>query len=213
MTTMIFWTDPYLSELATSVTAVDGDIVMLKETILFAFRGGQERDHGTIAGLDVLDAAWKDEAIEYRLAPHHGLRAGDPVTVAIDATRRDRLRRLHMATEIVLVLVTRDQPHLLKVGAHIAATKGRIDFAADSVITNLLPAVAAAANHLIASDLSIERGLAGQSDRRFWEIEGFARLDCGGTLPARTGEIGPIELRRTNPGKGKERVEITLASP
>ncbi len=47
--------------------------------------------------------------------------------------------------------------------------------------------------------------------RRYWEVAGFARVACGGTHLRRTGEVGALALRRRNPGRGKERVEITLA--
>ena len=45
---------------------------------------------------------------------------------------------------------------------------------------------------------------------RSWEVEGFARVPCGGTHLKRTGEVGTIALKRKNVGGGKERVEITL---
>jgi len=35
-------------------------------------------------------------------------------------------------------------------------------------------------------------------------------VPCGGTHVRRTGEIGPILLKRDNIGRGKERVEIRL---
>ena len=43
---------------------------------------------------------------------------------------------------------------------------------------------------------------------RYWEIEGFARVPCGGTHLKRTGEVGNIALKRKNIGKGKERIEV-----
>jgi alanyl-tRNA synthetase len=46
---------------------------------------------------------------------------------------------------------------------------------------------------------------------RYWEIAGFAHVPCGGTHPRSTGEVGRIVLKRANPGRGKERIEIYLA--
>jgi hypothetical protein len=40
----VFWKDPYLTELETRVTGVDGDDVTVECTIFFAFSGGQESD-------------------------------------------------------------------------------------------------------------------------------------------------------------------------
>jgi Ser-tRNA(Ala) deacylase AlaX len=62
------------------------------------------------------------------------------------------------------------------------------------------------ANQEIISAFSDE-----EKEERYWEIRGFARVPCGGTHLRRTGEIGEIELKRKNPGKGKERIEITVS--
>ena len=116
-----------------------------------------------------------------------------------------------MATEMVLVLLTRAHPHLVKIGAHMSVEKGRIDFATEHTLTDWLADIAKTTNQMIEMDMPIERDfVAGSDTRRYWKIPGFAQVPCGGTLPERTGEIGPIDLRRSNPGKGKERVEITL---
>ena len=37
-------------------------------------------------------------------------------------------------------------------------------------------------------------------------------MPCGGTHLSRTGEIGPIALKRVNIGKGKERIEISASA-
>jgi alanyl-tRNA synthetase len=52
-----------------------------------------------------------------------------------------------------------------------------------------------------------------QAERRYWEVEGYARMACGGTHPRTTTEIGLLKLKRKNTGKGKERVEVTLLQP
>jgi Ser-tRNA(Ala) deacylase AlaX len=49
-----------------------------------------------------------------------------------------------------------------------------------------------------------------ENEQRYWEIVGFARMPCGGTHLRRTGEVGELELKRKNIGKGKERIEIYL---
>jgi len=68
------------------------------------------------------------------------------------------------------------------------------------------------ANRIIASNLEIRTGFDDEAcEKRYWEIEGFSRVPCGGTHVRRTGEIGPIRLKRNNIGKGKERVEIYLS--
>lgn len=212
MTRKVFWEDPYRTALATTVVAVAGADVTVAETIFFGFSGGQESDRGSIGGHEVVVARWDGGDLVYTLAPDHGLAPGDAVDMEIDGSRRAALRRLHMATEIVLELLTQEDPTLVKVGAHIGADRARIDFAADESLTPRLGRIAKAVNSMIADDLEVISAFSDElAERRFWEIEGFALVPCSGTHPERTGEIGPVTLRRRNPGKGKERVEIALA--
>ena len=69
MTRKIFWEDPYRTELATQVAAVDGDEVTLEATILYAMSGGQESDAGSIADRPVLEARKAGADIVYRISP------------------------------------------------------------------------------------------------------------------------------------------------
>lgn len=208
----VFWDDPYLTTLDTRVATVTGDDVTVAATIFYAFSGGQESDAGTIGGREVL-AARKDGAdILYTLAPDHGLKPGDSVTINLDWARRYRLMRLHFAAEIMLELVYRDLGPIEKIGAHIAADKARIDFARASSIAPDLPILSEKAAAIIAADQPITSAYSDQAaGRRFWQVDGFAPVPCGGTHLKRTGEVGPLALRRRNIGKGKERIEIVLA--
>lgn len=212
MVRKLFWTDPYLTTLQTRVAAVHGQRVRLEETIFFAFSGGQEGDAGTIAGHGVLGAEKDGFDIAYTLPPGHGLAAGDEVEVAIDWERRYRLMRLHFAAEMVLQLVYRLRPGIERIGAHISPAKARVDFALDGNIAEFLPRIGAAAAELVAADLPIITAFSDEAtQRRYWQVAGFAQMPCGGTHPRSTAEVGNLHLKRRNTGKGKERIEITLA--
>jgi Ser-tRNA(Ala) deacylase AlaX len=212
MTEKLFWSDPYLTALDTTVAGVDGDVVTLASTILFAESGGQESDEGTIAGLPVLDARAEDSEIVYVLPEGHGLATGDSVRVEIDAKRREKLRRLHFAAELVLELAYRAIPGIEKVGAHVGAGKARLDFAYDGNVSDLFLPILTEVARLVAADLAVVSAFEDEAtERRYWEVPGFARVPCGGTHPRRTGEVGAIVLKRANPGRGVERIEIRLA--
>ena len=212
MVAKLFWQDPYRTSLDTRVAAVDGDRVTLAETIFYAFSGGQESDAGTIGGRKVLEARKDGRDIFYTLEPGHGLKAGDPVTIEIDGARRLNLMRLHLAAEIILELAYQNLPGIQKVGAHIAADKARIDFEWPENISKLFPMMQEKAGALIAADHAIASAYSDESNqRRYWEIDGFARVPCGGTHLKRTGEIGALTLKRVNIGKGKERIEIRVS--
>lgn len=214
MTQKIFWTAPYQTELDTTITAVEGDQVQVAQTIFFAFSGGQESDTGTLGGHPVLQTEKREQSILYTLPPGHGLKAGDAVTLQIDWARRYRLMRLHFAAEMVLQLVYQMCPGIERIGAHIAVDKARVDFASQTSLTPLFPAIEAAAQQLVAAGLPIVTAFSDEAaGRRYWEVEGFARMACGGTHPRTTAEVGTIRLKRKNTGRGKERIEILLEEP
>ncbi|MEW9898654.1 alanyl-tRNA editing protein [Chitinivorax sp. PXF-14] len=211
MTHKQFWLDPYQTRLGTTVSDVAGTQVWLASTIFFAFSGGQEGDRGSIAGLPVLAAHKRGRDIVYTLPDDHGLAPGQSVEVEIDWARRYRLMRLHFAAELVLELIGRTLPGVEKIGAHIAEDKARIDFAWPQSISPLLPAIADEANAIIASKREVRSAFEDEAnERRYWEIDGFSRVPCGGTHVKDTGEIGAIRLKRNNIGRGKERVDIYL---
>lgn len=212
MTQKVFWSDPYLTKLSTTVATVSGTDITLSETIFFAFSGGQESDIGSIDGEAVLIAQKQGLEIVYTLAESHGLVAGQSVLVEIDWARRYQLMRLHFAAELVLELFYKNLEGVNKVGAHIAQDKARIDFAWPESISPLLPMIESAANSIIAANMEIITAFDDEpNERRYWEVSGFSRVPCGGTHVKRTGEIGPIKLKRNNKGRGNERVEIYLA--
>ncbi len=208
-----FWAEPYRTELATRLRTVEGNDVTVEQTIAYAFSGGQESDAGTIGGAGIVSAAKRERDIVYTLAEGHGLQAGQEVLIRIDWDRRYRLMRLHFAAELILEIVTRALPGIVKIGAHIAADKARIDFAWPESLAPRYPEWLAEAERLIEADHAIVSAFADEAaQRRYWEVEGFARVPCGGTHLRRTGEVGRIALKRNNIGKGKERVEIRLVS-
>lgn len=211
MTRKFFWVDPYCTSHEATVTSSSGPEVRLDSTIFFAFSGGQDSDQGTIGGVEVLAARKEGREIVYTLPDDHGLARGQKIQIQIDWTRRYRLMRLHFAAELVLELFYRELDGINKIGAHITQDKARIDFYWPESIFPLLPRFADEANRIIASDLEIRTGFDDEpNERRYWEIEGFSRVACGGTHVRRTGEIGPIRLKRANIGRGKERVDIYL---
>jgi Ser-tRNA(Ala) deacylase AlaX len=212
MTKKIFWEDPYLTQLDTLVTSVKDPDITVDQTVFFAFSGGQESDYGTIGNSRVLQARTEGREIVYTLENGHGLKPGDRVSMKIDWERRYKLMRLHFAAEIVLELVYQRLGSIKKIGAHIAQDKARIDFEWDGNISKVLADIQKEALRIIEANQEIISAFSDEEkEKRYWEIKGFAKVPCGGTHLKRTGEIGEIELKRKNPGKGKERIEIYVS--
>lgn len=211
MTKKLFWSTPYQTSHQAVVTSVQDAKVTLDSTIFFAFSGGQESDHGTIGGSPVVSAQKDGLEIIYTLRSDHNLQVGQDVTIEIDWNRRYRLMQLHFAAEIVLELFYKNLQGVEKIGAHIAYDKARIDFSWPESISPMLPHFSEEANRIIEQDFEIITGFEDEpTEQRYWEIQGFSRVPCGGTHVKTTGEIGSIRLKRNNIGRGKERVEIYL---
>jgi Ser-tRNA(Ala) deacylase AlaX len=206
----MFWEDPYLQKFHTKVAAVNGNEVVFESTIAYSFAGGQESDKAWVNGIEILSSRLDGSEIRYLFSENHGLKVGDSVEMVIDWPRRHKLMRLHFAAEIILELVTQ-LAGLEKVGAHIAESKSRIDFKSDTNISVLFPDILAAYNKIIEQDLVIEKGYSDVANqRRYWKIDGFAQVPCGGTHVNSTAEVGFVTLKRDRPGKGIERIEIRL---
>ncbi len=206
----IFWENPYQSKLLTKIAAIQGDEVLFEDTIAYSFAGGQESDKATVNGIPILSSRMEKDLIYYMLSAGHGLSVGDHVVMEIDWPRRNRLMRLHFAAELILEIVTQ-KFGFEKVGAHISENKARIDFISPESISSKLSEILVAYNAIIDKDLPIEKGyLDVATQRRFWRIENFAQVPCGGTHVDSTAQVGYVTLKREHPGKSIERIEIRL---
>ena len=188
-----------------------GPIVTLDRTVAYAFAGGQTSDAGCIGSFEILRAENSGAEVLYTLPGDHTLAPGDEVRVAIDWERRYRIMRLHFAAELVLELVYQLFGRPEKIGANVTAEKARVDFVWQGTIAETFPRLTDELARLVAADLPIVSAFSDEAQqRRYWEIEGFARVPCGGTHLRRTGEVGAVSLGRDNIGAGKERIEIRL---
>ncbi|MCX6989752.1 MAG: alanyl-tRNA editing protein [Chlamydiae bacterium] len=232
MTHFQFWDDPYLAELDTTVLSVEGNAVILKETIAYAEAGGQESDLVKINDITALESTLDPEKrfITYILPENHGLQPGTSAHTEIDWIRRYRLMRLHFACELILILMNRhfgkkkegeellpeeiDHLGIEKVGAHMSEDKARIDFVLSENIETYFPMLLSEFKKIIDADVPIEKGyLNSEKRQRYWRIEGLATVPCGGTHVKSTSEVGYVNLRRKRANKGVERIYITLENP
>lgn len=208
----VFWENPYQSKLITKIAAIHGNEILFEDTIAYSFAGGQESDKATVNGIPILRSRMEGNLIYYTLPEGHGFSVGDCVIMEIDWPRRNRLMRLHFAAELILEIVTQ-KFGFEKVGAHIAEHKARIDFISLESISPKLPEILMAYNKIIDKDLPIEKGYSDfANQRRFWRIENFAQVPCGGTHVDSTAEVGYVTLKREHPGKSIERIEIRLVN-
>lgn len=210
MVRKVFWEDPYLTTLTTHVTSVEGNNITVDSTIFYAFSGGQESDKGTFNNYEVIKASKHEHEIIYTIEDHQ-FQVGDEVIMKIDWQRRYRLMRLHFAAELILELAYQYAKGIEKIGAHISSEKARIDFIWDKNISQMFEFLESQVCQLVKEDHEIISEFSDEdNERRYWKIEGFSQVSCGGTHLKKTSEIGNIKLKRVNIGKGKERIEIYL---
>src|SRR5271166_3629475 len=175
MTNFLFWEDPYLTALDTTVLSVEGNAVVLNDTIGYAEAGGQESDHIKINNITALESRLDPEKrfITYIMPENHGLQPGTVVHIEIDWTRRYRLMRLHFACELILILMNRlfgkkkkgeellpeeiDHLGIEKVGAHMSEDKARIDFVLSENIEKYFPMLLSEFKAIIDLDFPIEK--------------------------------------------------------
>jgi Ser-tRNA(Ala) deacylase AlaX len=211
MTRKVFWENPYLTEIEATVTNVKDNDIIVDQTIVYAQSGGQESDHGFMNNYRIQEARKEGKEIIYTLEEGHGLRVDNRVKMVIDWERRYQLMRLHFAAEVILELTYQTLKGIEKIGAHIAKDKARIDFKWHENISKIFPALEQEALKITESNQEIESGFSDEgTEQRYWKVEGFSQVPCGGTHLKRTGEIGKIVLKRNNIGKGKERIEIYI---
>ena len=99
MTLRLYEDDPYLSEFTARVQKIDGDRIFLDRTAFYPGGGGQERDRGTIEGLEVTELKGKGEIAH--LIPGHLFEIGQEVTGRIDWENRLSLMRAHTGEHLL----------------------------------------------------------------------------------------------------------------
>ena len=209
-----YFDDPYKREFSSKVSSVDGVKVVLEETYFFPRGGGQTGDSGTIGGAKVVDTVNEGGKIVHIMENAPPFKAGDAVQCEIDWEKRYRKMRLHSASHIVYYLMREvfgDRCTIASSGL-LDENKERSDYLFEAPLDKAkLQEVEDRANSLIAEgwDIRTYRDPV-NPEVLHWEMESW-KMECCGTHPKSTKEIGHITIMRgKKPGKGRERIEISL---
>lgn len=216
-TRKLFWEDPYMREFDAKVIKAEGNRVVLDQTCFYARGGGQAPDTGEIQGVRVVDVE-SDEAsdIVHVLEKDAPFKKDDVVHGRIDWDRRYRIMRLHSAAHIVYYVM----PKIFGEGCRPASSgllddqKERADYLfTEKLDKEKLKQVEDEANRIIAEGRAIVTWTDEDGQSRLWKMDPFPVMACGGTHVKNSREIGRILVERgKKPGKGRERIEISLAS-
>ncbi|MPM56897.1 Alanine--tRNA ligase [bioreactor metagenome] len=215
-------------------------VLVLDKTPFYAEMGGQVTDHGTISldgAVFAVHNVQKDKAGKFL---HHGvlesgeLKKGDVVTSAIDAERRQAVRRAHSATHLLdaaLKKVLGDHVH--QAGSLVEPDRLRFDFTHFSAITaEELSQIERLVNDEILAGLPVgtqelpveeakKLGAVALFGEKYGktvrvvsmgEGEELASMEfCGGTHLDNTAKVGPFRIRsEAGIASGVRRIEATV---
>ena len=211
-TVKLFDEDPYLTKFVAEVMAFNGNEVVLDRTAFYPEGGGQVGDTGRIGGVEVIDTQIEDGVISHLLASPPPFTEGSEIEGEVDWDRRHRIMRLHSAAHLMEHFLWARMGHLERLGSLVDDKKDRADYSYEGRLpAEALKEVEESTNAFLAEghDIRIDSdpSLPGIRIWRCTDLE----MHCAGTHVRDTKEIGEIRLKRKNPGKGKERVETSLA--
>lgn len=210
MTEKLFREDPYLFQIKAKVKSVMGPEVVLESTNFYAFSGGQESDSGTIGGINVKEAVVSGNDMVYVLERAPKFSEGDEVDVVVDKEKRLKIMKLHSAAHIIYELFKEVAGDQKLIGSNVYSKKSRLDYAREEPITDLIPKLQERINAFLREPHEIKTYPDQKDpDKWLWQCEDW-KMPCGGTHIKNTDEIGNLNVKRKNLGKGKERIEIFL---
>jgi len=223
MTDRLYLRDPYLRSFRARVVEMrdlDGKpAAVLDQSAFYPEGGGQPGDRGTLGGVRVLDTQERGGAVLHVVErPVQG-----EVEAQIDWDRRfDHMQQHHGQH---LLSAAFDKAGAPTVSFHLGERTCTIDL--DASLSRIdLAAAETAANQSIWRDLPVvARDFTGEERARLplrkepvkgdrvVVVEGVDASPCGGTHPARTGEVGCIAILKAQRwGEGKARVEFVCGA-
>jgi len=215
-TELLFYKDDP-KEFDAKVLRVIDNYVVLDKTSFYARGGGQEPDHGKIAGFDVVDVTKHDDTVVHELSG--GIpKEGQTVKCIVDSGRRDGITKHHTSTHILnsssrSVLGS----WVWQNSAFKEADHARLDITHHSALTSEeVEKIEELANAKVKENIpvtieSFDRGTAEQKygfriyqggvvpvkSVRIVSIEDFDVEACGGTHVKKTKDIDLIKITRT----------------
>ena len=212
---LFYGDDPH--EFEAKVLAVFDKYVVLDKTSFYARGGGQEPDHGSIAGFEVVDVNKHGNVIVHELKD--GIpKEGETVHCIVDSKRREGITKHHTSTHILNSSARNVLGSWVwQNSAFKEADHARLDITHHSALTDeQVQKIEEFANGIVQEDMAVsienfDRGTAEQKygfriyqggvvpvkSVRIVSIEDFDVEACGGTHVKKTKEIDLIKITKT----------------
>jgi misacylated tRNA(Ala) deacylase len=235
-TKQLYLYDSYRKEFDAKIQRVDGNAVLLDQTIFHPLTGGVAFDTGFLESDGVKHAVVRVEINRETKEISHiaddatGLKAGGTVKGSITWERRYRLMRLHTTAHLIAAVMYRDHDARIT-GGQVDPDQAKMDFNLPRTDREVFEDAVAKANlevqkktplkvYFLNRDEALkipgvvklaERMPPDVKDFRIVEIPGIDLQADGGPHVNNTGEIGEISLVKIeNKGKTQRRLYFTV---
>ena len=232
MTRKLYWEQPYEKGFSAKVLSLEGNKVVLDQTLFYPRGGGVACDVGAINDVPVTETTKAADIITHTLGSPAKFAVGDTVLGKIDWNRRYTLMRMHTAGHL-LSSIFFSKANCRITGNQIEVDKSRMDFNLESFDRSMIEGFVGEANRLINSDALVktyflpreealklpelvklaEASPPSEAQLRIVEIEGIDKQADGGQHVGRLKEVGELRLvKLENKGKSNRRLYYDLAS-
>lgn len=236
MTELIYQNDSYLKEVESRVVGVQGNKIILDQTIFHPRSGGIENDTGWIVygGVEmrVTNVYIEKETgnVIHELEGEVEIPLGSKVMLRLNWDRRYRLMRLHTAAHILSAVMYNDYKALIT-GGNITEEYGYDDYSLEAFDKEVFEKAVEKANRIVMQGLEVKiywlprdealkiPGIVKLASKmppsveklRIVEIPGVDIQADGGPHVKNTSEIGEIVMLKVeNKGKNKKRLYFTV---
>ncbi len=230
MTKRLFWDDMYAREFDAEVELVDGNRVVLDQTVFNPRGGGLVSDTGRLNGMQVIEVTKEGDSIFHMLEAPAELRVGDKVHGVLDWERRFRIMRMHTSAHILSAVVNRETGALIT-GNQISPDESRVDFNLEDFDKGKMSYYVEKVNEAVGRGLDVKTYFMKREEAlakpgfvklanamppsldvlRIVEIGDVDTQADGGVHVKNTREIGSVVgLKTENKGKSNRRLYFTV---
>jgi alanyl-tRNA synthetase len=198
----------------------DGRRIYLDRTAFYPTSGGQPHDTGAIARVPLVEVEDEGERIAHVMAAPLPENEGDEVDCRIDWERRFDHMQQHSGQHLLSAVFV-ERFGIATVSFHLGQESCTIDLDTAALEPARVLEAERRANQAVfenrplavsfedaAETRDLRKPSAREGTLRIVSIDGLDRSACGGTHVARTGEIGPILLRKLEKIRNTVRVEF-----
>ena len=209
MTKALFYDDAYLKERQTKVIRMEGNKVLLKETIFFPQTSTEPGDTGKINDSKVAGLKKENEEIWHILNNPPAFNEGDAVNLQINWNKRYEMMKLHSALHLLAGAFDSEFKERAVAGA-VKSKSAYLVFKnglADKIIEKAL----CQANKNVQEGLEIKTYEdETRKGFRWCQVGNYDPIPCGGLHVKNAKEIGGIILKEKIIENGKQKIMIGI---